>query len=148
MKQPVATYFVFQTKTVFIPFRYIYPECLVLIEDEPKLYPLLCMKDNCHRNSNCAEKLAHRVHYFFDKVEPKAELMIAYFKYQDRPGSIRAGVFTASMDEPRLITCNRSAFQKFQRESEVFQWVQPNEFLLIGGGSPTILPVESLVRGS
>lgn len=138
-------YFVFQGKTVFLPLKSLYPQCMTLIQGEDQLYPLKCMEDTCHRDANCADVLAHRVHYFFEKVVPGAELLVAYYKWTDRPNSIRAGLFHKNMSSPRVIVCNRAAFTKFQDEGIVYQWTPPNEFLFMGG-TGDIVPVEGLIR--
>lgn len=139
-------YFTIQDKTVFIPLKYLYGECFFLINGEPELSPLFCMSDECHRNSNCGAVLARRVNYFVNNVVPKAELILAYFTYPDRPGSIRAGVFDTSFEEhPRVITCNRSAFEKFRKEGLVFSWEPTTEFLLLSDNKD-IIPVEDLIR--
>lgn len=138
-------YFTFQDKTAFIPFREVYPECLFLIEDEPRLSPLVCMRDSCHRNKNCAEKIAKRVHYLFEKVITDSELIIAYFKWRDRPDSIRAGVFYRDMREPRVITCNRSAFNKFRKEGITYFWEPTQEYNLIGSDTQ-VIPAGDLLR--
>jgi hypothetical protein len=89
--------------------------------------------------------LAKRVNYVFTQLVPDGKMLIAYFKYPDRPNSIRAGVFTRDLDEPKLMTLNRSAFQKFQKEGATFQWFPTDEFLLMAP-SEQIIPVESLIK--
>lgn len=88
--------------------------------------------------------LAKRVNYLFTHVVPDSQQIIAYFKYRDRPDSIRAGIFTRDMKEPKLMTLNRSAFQKFQREGVMFRWIPNDEYLLMAPTS-NIIPVESLL---
>lgn len=112
------------------------------------MYPLKCMQDDsCPKNKNCAESLAKRVHHFFQHVEPDAELMVAYFKYHDKPNSIRAGVFNKDLEEPKLMTVNPYAFRKFQKEGITKQWSPSAEFCGIGGTSiPTIISPSSLIR--
>lgn len=145
MNKQQVVFFTFQTKTVFIPLRYIYPECMVLIERHQQLSPLHCLShDHCPANANCMEVLAKRVNYFFTHVVPDVELMIAYFRYRDRPNSIRAGVFTKGLEEPRVMTVNPFAFRKFQQDSVSFTWVPPDEFLFMGPSS-NLIPVENLL---
>lgn len=138
-------YFVIKEKTVFLPLRVLYGECFTLIENEPQLSPLLCMHDTCHKNTNCGEILARRVNYFFENVIPTGELLVAYFKYKDKPDSIRAGLFTKNLDEPRVITCNKYAFEKFKKEGIVYSWDPPTEFTCMGSDSNLVL-VESMIR--
>ena len=130
--QDSIMYFVFQEKTVFMPFRYLDPECLFLIKEHEGLYPLNCMRGDCFMNRNCAESLAKRVWYFFENVEPSAKLMIAYFKYRDKPNSIRAGIFSKDMSEPRVSTLNPYAFRKFQKEGVTKRWWPSLDFCGIG----------------
>ncbi len=93
------------------------------------------------------EVLAKRVKYLFDNVEPSAGLIIAYYKWRDKPNSIRAGVFDRDLQEPRHIVCNRSAFKRCQNLGDTFQWEPPTEYYLLGGHrSETIIPVEGLIR--
>lgn len=145
MRRESAAFFTFQKHTVFIPLKYIYPECSVLIEPYQQLSPLHCLReDGCPANKNCMETLAKRVNYFFTFVTPEAELLIAYFKYRDRGNSIRAGVFDRNMKEPRVMTLNPFAFKKFQREGITYTWMPPDEFLFMHGGGG-LIPMENLL---
>lgn len=148
MTQNIAAFFVINEKTVFIPLRYIYPECSVLISTSPQLHPLFCLShDQCPANNNCMDTLVRRVNYFFTEVAPKAQLMVAYFSHADRPESLRAGLFFRDLSEPRLIVANRSAFQKFQTEGKHFTWIPPVDYYNIS--APTgIIPVEKLIKGN
>ena len=141
-------YFRFQHKTAFIKLEHLFPECFFLIEGKEQLYPVKCLEGPCTANANCMEGLAKRVHYFFEKVAIDAEMLVAYFKYADRPKSIRAAFFWRNMDEPIVRIINPWAFKKFQRESEVFKWLPPEEFYRLNSvmSSPDILPVESLIK--
>lgn len=146
MTKRMAAFVVFQKRTVFIPLKYIYPECSVLIDPYQQLFPLFCLReDGCPANSNCMETLAKRVDYFFTNVVPDAELLIAYFKYRDRSNSIRAGVFDREMQNPRVMTLNPYAFRKFQKEGTTYKWVPPDEFLFMGGSSE-LIPVKKLLE--
>lgn len=89
--------------------------------------------------------LAKRVNYLFTHVVPDAKQIIAYFKYRDRPTSVRAGVFTRDMDEPRVMTLNQSAFKKFQQEGLSFSWFPTDEFLLVAP-DPKLIPVKNLIK--
>lgn len=91
--------------------------------------------------------LAKRLNYLFTQVVPDAKQIIAYFKYRDRPNSIRAGVFTREMTEPSVQTLNQSAFKKFQREGLTFSWFPTDDFLLMAP-IPRLLPVESLIKNA
>jgi hypothetical protein len=130
-------------KTVFMPLRYLYAECMVLIE-ESRLYPLICLRESCHRDRNCMGVLARRVQFFFEEVSPHCEMIVAYYKWKDKPNSIRAGLFTPDLGEPRQITCNKAAFKRFQRKGDTYKWDPPASFYLLGGGPP-IVPVEGLI---
>jgi hypothetical protein len=145
-------YYFTYAKTAFMPFRVLYPECLVLIEDEPRLFPLICMPGPehgpCHRNKNCASTLAHRVNYLFENVVIDCDALIAYFKYRDRPKRIRAGLFTKNLSTPRVLTVNPYAFKRIQKKSTIYSWSIPSEYLLMRDKSPTIISPESLVRAS
>lgn len=144
MKEQVA-FFVFQRHSVFMPLKYIYPECMQLIEKHEQLSPLHCLRnDHCPANKGCMDILAKRVNYLFTHVVPDSAQIIAYFKYRDRPDSIRAGIFTRDMKEPQMMTLNRSAFQKFQREGITFTWIPNDEYLLMAP-STNLIPVESLI---
>lgn len=145
----MITYFTVYNHTIFVPWKAIYPECLVLIDPFPQASPLMCMKTDCPANRGCVDVIAKRVNYWFQHIEPQATQMIAYFKYRDRPNSIRAGVFDRKLNEPRVITLNKSGFEKFKREDSVIkQWV-PNEIYNNINGVhqlPQIIPVSSLIK--
>jgi hypothetical protein len=145
----VFSFFVFQKKSVFVPLRYVYPECSLLLQETkmPDVFPLSCLQQDCDVNQNCAETLALRVNYWFTHVVPDAEMIFAYFKYPDRPKSVRVGVFDRNMGSPKVIVANKSAFTKFKDDAEVFQWVPPSEYLfLTSSSSQTIVPVNDLVK--
>lgn len=145
MTEPL-TFFTFQKHSIFMPLRNVYPECMVLIEQQPQLSPLHCLKNNmCPVNKGCMDILAKRVNYLFTNVVPDGKLLIAYFKYRDRPDSTRAGIFHRDMREPMLMTLNRSALAKFQREGIVFRWLPTQDYLLLGPDAK-LLPVESLIK--
>lgn len=138
-------FFTFQERSVFMPLRYIYPECMQLIDQSDQLYPLFCLRnDHCPKNQGCMDVLARRLDYLFTQVVPAAKMIVAYFKYRDNPDSIRAGIFMRDMKEPRLITLNRSAFVKFQREGVMYSWFPTEEYIKISP-TPNIIPVESLL---
>lgn len=144
MNQSVA-FFVFQRHSVFMPLRFIYPECITLIEKYDQLNPLYCLNnDYCPANQSCMDVLAKRINYLFTHVIPEGKQIIAYFKYRDRPDSIRAGIFTRDMQEPRVMTLNKSAFSKFQKEGISFTWVPNSEYLLMAP-STNVIPVQSLL---
>lgn len=140
----LVSFFTAHKHSIFIPFKYLYPECLVLIDKGEKLSPLLCLKDSCPVNANCPSRLAKRVKFLFDHVAPESKMIYAYFKYRDRPNSIRAGVFDRELNEPRVITLNKSAFEKFKKEGVIHQWNPPMDYWLLGG-SDKLIPVENLL---
>ncbi len=94
------------------------------------------------------ETLAKRVLYWFERVEPKAELMVAYYKYPDQPNSIRAGIFYRDMSEPRVINLNVTAFEKFKKEGLVRYWQETSEYKDINNTykTPAIIPVANLIK--
>ena len=139
-------YFSFQTKTTFIKLQHLFPECGVLIEGQPELHPLKCLLSSCPANANCMEGLVRRLDYFFENVVPQSELIVAYFRYADRPQSIRAGIFYRDMTEPRVAVVNPWAFRKFQKEGDTFKWFPPAEFYRLNTVMSTIIPVESLIK--
>lgn len=144
MKQPIA-FFVFQKHSVFVPFRHIYGECLTLIESQQQLSPLHCLRnDVCPVNAGCMEVLAKRIDYFFTTVVPEAKMVVAYFKWRDRPQSIRAGVFDRDLEDPKVMTLNQSAFKKFQKEGISYSWIPTDEYMLIRP-SASLIPVQSLL---
>ena len=146
-RKPVF-YFSFQEKSVFVPLKFIYPECFFHIKDHPQLYPMKCfMEDACPPTANCGEVLVRRVHYFFENVVPDAEILVAYFKYRDRPKSLRGAVFNRNLDPPTLSILNPFAFRKFQKEGTTYQWYPTDEYLFMGG-SKGLISVENLVKPS
>jgi hypothetical protein len=143
-RQPIH-YFVAQGHSLFIPLRNLYPECMVLIEPHERLSPLQCFKTHCHAMKGCPEVLARMVNYLFTHVCPSAQMIYAYFKYRDRPQSIRAGVFDRDLNEPKVIIVNPWGFRKYQKEGVAFEWHPPDEFLFMGSSSG-IIPAGNLVR--
>lgn len=144
-RDPIS-YFTFQDKTSFIPYRYIYPECFFHIEDKPDLFPGKCfITDSCPVGANCGDVLVRRVNYLFNEVMPTSEVLIAYFKYRDRPKSIRGLIFNRNLDPPHLSVLNPYAFKKFQRESTMYNWFPSDEYLFMGG-SEGIISIESITK--
>lgn len=132
-REPVS-YAVFQQKTVFIPLRYVYPECMILIKDHPQMFPLRCFQeDGCPVVANCSEIIVNKINYLFQEVIPTAELIVAYYKYHDRPTSIRGATFTRNLDSPNIRLLNPYAFKKFIREGIAYNWFPTSEYLLLGG---------------
>lgn len=144
MRDPVTYVHLNGGKYVLIPFRYVYPECLQLIEKHERVTPLICLKSDCPANKNCMGTLVHRLNYLFTEVEPKAQLIIAYFKYRDST-SIRAGIFNRDMDNPRVATINPFSFKRLMGEGTTMQWFAPDEYWRASAG-PAIIPVESLIK--
>lgn len=144
-KEPIA-YFTFQSKTTFIPLRFVYPECFLLIEDHPQMYPLKCMvEDGCPANVGCGDIIVRKIHYLFEEVMPDSEVIIAYYKYRDRPKSIRGVIFNRNLDPPTISILNPWAFRKFQKRGIAYQWYPTDEYLFMQGSSG-IIPVERLVE--
>ena len=147
MNEPLA-YFVVQDKTLFIPFRYVYPECEKLIAPHPQMYPAKCLaEDGCPSNMNCMDFLVPRVNYIFDNVCNSAEMMIAYYKYRDRPNSIRGAIFHRDLRAPSIMVLNPYGFRKLQKDAEPGIWVPTAEYKNLGAHRG-IIPVESLIRAS
>jgi len=145
MTREQISYFDFQGHSVFLPLRFLYAECLVLIDGSPQLYPLACFNRPCPVMKNCPDVLAHRVNYLFDKIVPNAEVIYAYFKHPDRPRSIRAGMFRRDLSEPKTIVMNLAAFNKFRREGVTYNWIPPDEFIFMGGSDSQIIPATNLL---
>jgi hypothetical protein len=116
--------------TVFVKLKDLYPECEFLIQGAVQLFPLRCLADDgCHRNQNCMEVLAKRTKYVFDTF-PDADLLILYFRYQDRPTSQRGGVFWRDMRSPRYFTLNKSGWEKFKKVGKIYSWRIPDAVFL------------------
>ena len=148
MSRDPVFYFVFQGKTAFMPLKYLYPECFVHIKDSPQLYPMKCFStDSCPPGANCGEILVKRVNYLFTEVFPSAEVLVSYYKYHDKPDSIRGAVFNKDLEPPTLSTLNPTAFRKFQREGVTYQWYPPDEYLFMGGSGGLITVDNILPKG-
>ncbi len=140
------SYFVVNSKTIFIPLRFVYPECVELIEPHPQMFPLRCLQeDGCPANMNCMDFLVPRVNYIFNEVCTTADTMISYYKYQDRPQSIRGAIFHKDLREPYIMILNPYGFKKCQEMSKTFQWVPTEEYKTLGAFRG-IIPVEELIR--
>lgn len=139
-----------------MPLRYCYPECGVLIEPHPRVQPLQCYRTSCPANQNCAEIMAHRVHYLFEEVLLDAvEMLFLYFKLRDNQGfwvqsewvpSLGAGLFYRDMREPHWMRLNRWGFNKVKDEGTTMRWVPTDEFLFITGSNDILIPETSLVK--
>ena len=141
-----VTFFVINNKTLFLPLRFLYPECEKLIEPHEQMYPLRCLvEDGCPANMQCMDFLVKRLNYLFTQVFPTAEMIITYYRYRDRPESLRGAVFDRDFSEPKVIILNRAAFRKFQREGQTYQWNPTDEYKHIGS-ERGIIPVEHLIR--
>ncbi len=163
MREPV-TFFTFCDKTAFIHLKDLYAECFVLIEPHEQLVPMQCFYAECHANRNCGETIARRVDFLFERVlSPEVGMLIAYFKYRDRPKSIKGVVFrkpgyedqgdlpvlsgaAASGSDPKVMILNRSAFYRCKKEGKVYQWVPSDDYLYLGNNNNKIIPVENLIR--
>ncbi len=111
---------------IFTKFEELFPECNFLIKDEEKLFPLICLKDTCHRNMNCMEKLAKRIKYLFD-LFTNAKILILYFRYRDKPNSLRAGVFWRDFEvPPKYITMNPGAWGRFKEIGTIYDITFPS----------------------
>lgn len=116
--------------TIFAKLNDVFPECSFLIQGEPNLYPLFCLRnDYCPRNRNCMEILAKRVKFMFDTFTDAA-LLFLYFTYQDKPGSHRSGIFYRDMREPRYITFNRTVWEKVKKLGTVYELTLPDSLFL------------------
>jgi len=145
-------FFVFQKHTVFLPLKFLYPECLLLLERHSAVEPLQCFQRACPANQNCAEILVRRVHYFFTEVVPRATQLFVYFNYRnasftrkgERITSLGAACFDRDLEDPRWMKLNRWGFNKCKAEGETFKWHPTTEFLMMGGGSKEIIPASNL----
>lgn len=146
MTTPV-TFFVVHEKTVFIPLRFVYPECAKLIATHDGMYPLKCLQeDGCSANMSCMDYLVPRVNYIFNEVcDSSVQMMVAYYKYPDRPNSIRAAIFHRDLREPSIMTLNPWGFRKFQREGKIFSWTPTSDYLNLGAHRG-IIPVSNLIK--
>ena len=110
------------------------------------MFPLKCfVTDSCPVGANCGEVLVTRVNYIFEGVVPKVEVLIAYYKYHDRPKSIRGAIFNKNLDPPNLTILNPFALNKFLKESILYNWFPKDEYLYMGG-SKGIIPIEGILK--
>jgi len=116
--------------TLFVKLDYLFPECQFLINDLPKMSPLICFRENgCPRNRNCIETLHKRVNCILDTFTD-VDHLILYFKYRDRPGSQRAVLFYRDERDPKYFVLNRCSWDKFKHVGTIYEWVLPNELFL------------------
>ena len=154
MKQLIH-YFVFQEHSAFMPLRYAYAECSVLIEPHPRVEPLQCYQTSCPANRNCAEITARRIHYLFEEIlSDDVEMLFLYFKMRNKSflsevgkiPSLGAGVFYKDMREPRWMVMNRWGFNRVRNEGVASSWLPTDEFLFMGGTKDLLIPTSRLVR--
>ncbi len=144
--QPI-NFFVFSSKTAFMPVRFIYPECAIMLKEHPNAKPLQCLVDSCPISTSCMETVAKRVHMLFDTAfDSKVELCVAYYSHPSSPGSIWGIEFWRDFQEPKVSLLNRSFFGRCKRDGIIMQWTPNTEYYLVPT-SKQILPVASLVRG-
>ncbi len=151
----LVQYFIFQGHSAFMPLRYCYPECAVLIEPHPKVEPLQCFMTTCPANKNCAEIIAHRVHYLFEEIlSDNVEMLFLYFRMRERGfyskgewiPSLGAGVFHRDMREPDWMIMNRWGFNKVRDDGMTLTWLPTDEFLFMGGSGDILIPEGNLVK--
>ena len=144
-RDPIS-YVVFKNKTVFMPLRYIFPECSFLIKDHPQMYPLRCfVEDGCPAAVRCnVEIIANKVNFLFQEVIPSAEIIVAYYKYRDRPRSVRGAIFNRNLDSPKIRLLNPYAFTKFVREGTTYNWYPSDEYSFMGGSKDILVVPEIL----
>jgi hypothetical protein len=147
-------YFVFQEKSAFIPLRYIYPECSILIESHPKVEPLQCFCTSCPANQSCAEIIVKKVHYLFTHLFPKVEMLFIYFRFKDGGfysqgewiPSLGALVCDKDLNEPKWMKINRWGFNKCKTEGITMMWMPTDEYLFMSPSSDIIVPENHLVK--
>lgn len=129
-------YFVFQRHTVFMPLRYLYPECFFLIKGNDNLFPLLCCTGDCPANKNCHYNLIKRTRTIFGSVVTDSRLIILYYKYPKFGESLKAGIFLKNEELPRFTALNPRAFKYFRDRSKSFEWTPPSDFYLNKDNNP------------
>ena len=98
------------------------------------MYPLRCfVEDGCPVMANCSEIIVNKVNYLFQEVAPKVEIIVAYYKYRDRPNSIRGSIFNRNLDPPSIKVLNPYAFKKFLREGTTFNWFPSDAYTFMSG---------------
>lgn len=125
---------VFSKKTAFFKLEDVLPECFVQRKDSPQLEPLICLlEDNaCHRNQNCMEKLVKRLHVIFEEILQEVDLILLYYRQRAEPDSIGCGIFWRNLQDFKVVTINRSAWQMIKNRGTVFQFEPGPCFFLSG----------------
>ena len=124
--------------TLAMPLRVLYPECGVWIADSPLLHPLICLRDTCHKNNRCVERMVPRILALFAQF-PMATLLILYFTYRHRQ-SVGGALFRRNFDPPpRLLknpwgaetddpVVNRTGWEAFKKRAVVTSFEPPPDF--------------------
>jgi hypothetical protein len=109
----------------------------------------------CPANKNCAEIIAHKVHYLFEEIfSDDVDQLFLYFKLRNDQGfwlkgewipSLGAGLFYKDMREPIWLRMNRWGFNKIKADATVLTWLPTDEFLFMGGSGDILIPIENLV---
>jgi hypothetical protein len=141
----MIAYFVLQGHTVFMPLKYIYPECSTLIEPFDSLEQLHCLRqDFCPANKGCVDKIVLRLKYLYDNVFTKeVKQVLGYYKTKE--GKLKAGLFTVDFDTPRVLTLHPKVFAEMQGKSATFTWRPTTEYSLISPDK-NLIPADSLLR--
>lgn len=121
-------YIVVSDKTILIPLRQIYPECAVLLAGSPNAENLQCLRyGTCNQSvDTCMRILAERVDKFFRLQPEERTHMLAYYKTPS--GSLRGCWFTSDFDEPKVVTCNKHAFDRLRYYGEIHSWEPDSSF--------------------
>lgn len=144
---------------LFVALNDLYPECEVLIHGSPQLSPLCCLPGKlCPKNASCVERLLVRLRAMFDAFS-RALIIATLFRYQDRPESLRAGIFWRDVEQdPKLTTVNPSAWAKLRRlaveagttydvelPAELRRWIPRG--VVVPGPDPLAAPPPRSLRG-
>lgn len=125
--------------TIAVPFRKLYPECGVLIADSPKLHALMCLRDQCHKNQRCVERVTPRIKRLFHDF-PHAKWLLLYFTFPHRK-SVGAAMFSRNWNDARYPcllrypwgpgtddpVVNRYGWEQFKARCVVNTWTPPPE---------------------
>ena len=94
--------------------------------------------------ANCGEIIVNKVNYLFQEVVPKVEIIVAYYKYRDRPRSIRGAIFNRNLDPPNIRILNPYGLKKFIREGITYNWYPSNEYTFMAGSKDILTIPETI----
>lgn len=129
---------------IFAKLADVYPECLVLIQDAPRLEPMACLTVGCHKGAGCIEKITFRLNCLFAAF-PTAQAVSLYFRPRSEKAVWATEFWRGYTKDPRVWTYNPWAWEQLKKKVQLFQW-DPPQHAAPTCAPPVIAPMGPLVK--